>query len=103
MGIVDTKVVPDEVPQIKSTLVDWTDSLDPPNLIITTGGTGFSPRDVTPEAVKGILDREASGLVFAMMHSSLQHTPMAILSRPVAGTRKNSIIITLPGNPKAVS
>merc|ERR1712130_687252 len=64
--IVDTKVVPDEVPQIKSTLVDWTDSLDPPNLIITTGGTGFSPRDVTPEAVKGILDREASGLVFAM-------------------------------------
>lgn len=94
-------LVPDDVEAIRAAIRNWTDGEDRPHLVITTGGTGFSPRDVTPEAVKPLFDKEAPGLVFSMISHSLKHTPMAVLSRPVAGTRNQSIILTLPGNPKA--
>lgn len=94
-------VVPDEFDIIKGTLVVWCDevSLD---LIITTGGTGFGPRDVTPEATKEVIEREAPGLAEAMRARGLQITPHAILSRAVAGIRGHTLIVNLPGSPKAV-
>jgi gephyrin len=72
------------------------------HLLLTTGGTGFAPRDVTPEAVGQLLERHASGLLFAIMQASTAATPMGALARPVAGTRRRTLIITLPGSPKAV-
>ncbi|MBM4466924.1 MAG: MogA/MoaB family molybdenum cofactor biosynthesis protein, partial [Chloroflexi bacterium] len=88
-------VVPDEFDIIKGTLVVWCDevSLD---LIITTGGTGFGPRDVTPEATKEVIEREAPGLAEAMRARGLQITPHAILSRAVAGIRGHTLIVNLP-------
>jgi gephyrin len=100
-----TALVEDDVDAIQGVIRGWTDAANEdsrPHLIITTGGTGFTPRDVTPEAVKGLLERDAPGLAFLMTHASLQHTPMAALSRAVAGTRGQTLILTLPGNPKAV-
>lgn len=100
-----TACVPDERSAITSKLIEWSDgySIDAhSHVILTTGGTGFSPRDITPESVTSILDREASGFVFAMLQASFQATPMAALSRPVAGTRFRTIILTLPGSPKAI-
>ena len=79
--------------------MDWSDNKEV-NLIITTGGTGFAPRDVTPEATKEIIDREAHGLVHAMMAGSLNVTPMAMLSRLVCGIRGKTLIVNLPGNTK---
>ncbi len=93
-------IVPDEIKLIQETLVAWCDEVNL-DVILTTGGTGFSPRDVTPEATTGILDRLAPGLVEAMRASSLKVTPHAMLSRAVAGTRGSSVIINLPGSPKA--
>ncbi len=94
-------IVPDEIDLIKATLVKWVDeySLD---LIITTGGTGFAPRDITPEATRLVIEREAPGLVFAMLRDSLAVTPHAMLSRMVAGIRGQTLIVNLPGSPKAV-
>jgi len=94
-------VVPDELTVIRDTLLEWTDSLAL-DLILTTGGTGLAPRDVTPEATLAVLDREAPGLVEAMRAASLRITPHAMLSRAVAGVRKGTLIINLPGSPKAV-
>ncbi|XP_028398676.1 gephyrin-like [Dendronephthya gigantea] len=91
------KCVPDDVEQIKSALLKWTD-VDHVNLILTTGGTGFSPRDVTPEATKCVITREAPGLVLQMISKSLEVTPMAMLSRPVCGIRSETLIINLPGS-----
>ena len=94
-------IVPDEIDVIKDTLVKWVDEyyLD---LIFTTGGTGFAPRDITPEATRLVIEREAPGLVFAMLRDSLAVTPHAMLSRMVAGIRGQTLIVNLPGSPKAV-
>lgn len=94
-------IIPDEIGLIKDTLVEWVDRhrLD---LIFTSGGTGFAPRDVTPEATRQVIEKEAPGLVFAMLRDSLAVTPHAMLSRMVAGIRGQTLIINLPGSPKAV-
>ena len=101
MDVVAIKVVPDDVDQIQAVVKEWADS-DIVDLILTSGGTGLSPRDVTPEAVKGVLDKEIPGFPIAMLESSRKITAKAILSRPVAGIRKRTLIVTLPGKPKAV-
>ena len=94
-------VVPDERMIIAGTLLTWADEvvLD---LVLTTGGTGFAPRDVTPEATRDVIEREAPGLAEAMRAASLQITPHAMLSRAVAGIRGRTLIVNLPGSPKAV-
>ncbi|UCC87226.1 MAG: MogA/MoaB family molybdenum cofactor biosynthesis protein [Anaerolineales bacterium] len=99
--VAEYAVVPDEFNRIRDTLISWADQrqLD---LILTTGGTGFAPRDVTPEATKAVLNREAPGLIFAMLRDSLAATPHAMLSRAAAGLRGRTLIVNLPGSPKAV-
>ena len=94
-----TDIVPDEIDLIAAKLCEWADEscLD---LILTTGGTGVSPRDVTPEATMQVLDRIIPGFGELMRAESLKKTPMAILSRAVAGVRKQTLIINLPGSPK---
>jgi molybdopterin adenylyltransferase len=95
-----TIVVPDELEIIRETLAAWADegSVD---IILTTGGTGFAPRDVTPEATGLVIDRNAPGLAEAMRFEGRKVTPHAILSRAITGIRGNVLIINLPGNPKA--
>ncbi len=97
--VTQTDIVPDEISAIEERLRQWSDS-GKNNLILTTGGTGFTPRDVTPEATKAVLDRDAPGLAEAMRAGSLTITPHAMLSRSVAGIRKKTLIINLPGSPK---
>ena len=94
-------IVPDEQPVIAAALRAWADEakLD---LVLTTGGTGFAPRDVTPEASREVIEREAPGLAEAMRAASLRVTPHAMLSRAVAGIRGRTLIVNLPGSPKAV-
>jgi len=99
--VVEYAIVPDERELIKKKLVDWSDS-GKVDLIITTGGTGLAPRDVTPEATLDVIDRIAPGFAEVMRAESLKKTPHAMLSRAVAGTRKKTLIINLPGSPKAV-
>ncbi|KAI1807218.1 hypothetical protein F4811DRAFT_550173 [Daldinia bambusicola] len=100
--LVDTKIVPDAVAQIQQQLKLWADvESDHINLILTTGGTGFAVADNTPEAVSALIIKPAPGLVHAMLAASLNITPFAMMSRPIAGIRNKSIIITLPGSPKA--
>ena len=94
-------VVPDDVNIIKGTLMVWADEVGL-DLIITTGGTGFGPRDVTPEATKAVIEREAPGLAEAMRAEGLKATPHAMLSRAVCGIRGRTLIVNLPGSPKAV-
>ncbi|MGH0142714.1 UNVERIFIED_CONTAM: hypothetical protein FKN15_028046 [Acipenser sinensis] len=99
-GIISAyKIVPDEKDEIKETLVDWCDEKEL-NLILTTGGTGFAPRDVTPEATKEVIEREAPGMALAMLMGSLHVTPLGMLSRPVCGIRGKTLIINLPGSKK---
>ncbi|XP_037397878.1 gephyrin a isoform X4 [Pygocentrus nattereri] len=99
-GIISAyKIVPDEVDEIKETLVDWCDEKEL-NLILTTGGTGFAPRDVTPEATREVIEREAPGMALAMLMGSLNVTPLGMLSRPVCGIRGKTLIINLPGSKK---
>ncbi|XP_039182821.1 gephyrin isoform X2 [Crotalus tigris] len=106
------KIVPDEIEEIKETLIDWCDEKEL-NLILTTGGTGFAPRDVTPEkfptfpfcglqrgATKEVIEREAPGMALAMLMGSLNVTPLGMLSRPVCGIRGKTLIINLPGSKK---
>lgn len=90
-------VVPDDVDVIEARLRDLAGSVP---LVVTTGGTGFGPRDVTPEATRRVLEREAPGLIHAMLAAGLEHTPMAALSRGVAGTVGDTLIINLPGSPR---
>lgn len=94
-------IVPDAQPIIQSTLAVWCDQMGL-GLILTTGGTGFAPRDVTPEATRAVIERETPGLVEAMRAASLRITPHAMLSRAAAGMRGRTLIVNLPGSPKAV-
>lgn len=92
-------LIPDDFEQIVSTLEKWIDSLAP-DLILTTGGTGVSPRDITPEATGKVIDRELPGFAERMRQESLKKTPHAIISRAIAGIRQRTLIINLPGSPK---
>ena len=94
-------IVPDEREMIAETLRTYADENEL-DLVLTTGGTGFAPRDVTPEATREVVDREAPGLAEAMRAASLSITPHAMLSRAVAGIRGRTLIVNLPGSPKAV-
>ncbi|MDQ2887106.1 MAG: MogA/MoaB family molybdenum cofactor biosynthesis protein [Chloroflexota bacterium] len=95
-------VVPDEYEQIAATLRAWCDE-EHLHVILTTGGTGLGPRDVTPEATKAVIEREAQGIAEALRAISLQYTRKAMLSRGIAGVRGHTLIINLPGSPKAVN
>jgi len=97
--VTQTDIVADEISAIEKRLCHWSDS-EKINVILTTGGTGFTPRDVTPEATQAVLDRKAPGLAEAMRAGSLTITPHAMLSRAVAGIRKKTLIVNLPGSPK---
>jgi molybdenum cofactor synthesis domain-containing protein len=98
--VVKTAIVPDEQDQIRAELVEWCDG-NIADVILTTGGTGFAPRDVTPEATLSIVERQAPGLAEAMRLESLKITPHAMLSRAGAGIRKRTLIVNFPGSPKA--
>lgn len=93
------EVVADDNAAIQDILIEWSDSgiLD---VILTSGGTGFAPRDITPEATTAVIDRPTPGLVEAMRQNSFAITPHAMLSRAVAGIRKRTLIVNLPGSPK---
>ncbi|MCJ1394414.1 hypothetical protein MMC18_007292 [Xylographa bjoerkii] len=93
-------IVPDDISRIQDMIHGWCDNAQYFNLIVTSGGTGFAQKDHTPEAISPLIDRHAPGLVHAMLAASMQITPFAMMSRPVAGVRKNTLIITLPGSPK---
>ncbi|UCC82074.1 MAG: MogA/MoaB family molybdenum cofactor biosynthesis protein [Gemmatimonadota bacterium] len=100
-SLAERRVVPDEAPEIAAVLTGWADraKLD---LVLTTGGTGFGPRDVTPEATSGVLERPAPGLAEALRAAGMQSTPFAALSRGVAGIRGSCLIVNLPGSEGAV-
>ncbi len=99
--VVSYQIVPDEYEEILAILIDWCDreGLD---LILTTGGTGLSPRDVTPEATRAALEKEIPGISEALRAYGLRFTPHAMLSRGLAGIRGKTLIINLPGSPRAV-
>jgi molybdopterin adenylyltransferase len=94
-------IIPDEAPLIAKKLRDWADEgrID---VILTTGGTGLGPRDVTPEATLSVIDKEVPGLAEIMRVKTFEKTPMSVLSRAVAGVRQKCLIINMPGNPRAV-
>jgi len=92
-------ILPDDESAIRATLIEWADS-GTVDVILTSGGTGFAPRDITPEATRAIIEREAPGLVETMRAESLKKTPHAMLSRAIAGIRKRTLIVNLPGSPK---
>lgn len=94
-------MIPDEQDQIQDILIRCADEMQIP-LVLTTGGTGFSKRDVTPEATKAVIEKEALGIAEAMRLESLKITPMGMLSRATAGIRGNTLIVNLPGSEKAV-
>ena len=98
-SVTKQSILPDDESAIREILVNWADSAEL-DVILTTGGTGFSPRDVTPEATRAVIEREAPGLSEAMRAASLKITPHAMLSRIVTGIRRKTLIINLPGSPK---
>ncbi len=97
-NVIKTRIVPDERTHITDVLLEWVDrkGLD---LIVTTGGTGLSPRDVTPQATQEVLDYQVPGMAEAMRSASLKKTPHAMLSRAIAGVRGSCLLINLPGSP----
>lgn len=99
--VVAQEVLSDDLEPLALKLAEFADRPDV-NLIVTTGGTGFAPRDNTPEATRSVIEREAPGLAEAMRMESLKHTPMAMVSRGVCGIRSGTLIVNLPGSPKAV-
>jgi molybdopterin adenylyltransferase len=98
-SVVRQSLLPDNEPSIRDMLTSWVDSSEM-DVILTTGGTGFSPRDVTPEATRAVIEREVPGLAEAMRAASLKVTPHAMLSRIVTGIRGKTLIVNLPGSPK---
>ena len=94
-------VVPDEKAEIEKALIYLCDDVKV-DVVFTTGGTGFAPRDVTPEATKAVIERQAPGIAEGIRQKSMEITPKAMLSRAVSGIRKSTLIINLPGSPKAV-
>jgi molybdopterin adenylyltransferase len=98
--VVHVSILPDDFESIVALLIAWTDQ-EKLDLIVTTGGTGLSPRDVTPQATLQAIDYEIPGMAEAMRMQSLQKTPHAMVSRAVVGVRKQTMIINLPGSPKA--
>ena len=94
-------VVPDEKAEIEKALIYLCDDVKA-DVVFTTGGTGFAPRDVTPEATKAVIEREAPGIAEGIRQKSMEITPKAMLSRAVSGIRGKTLIINLPGSPKAV-
>lgn len=99
--IVATKIVSDDLEPLIQTMLEFANRPDV-NLLVTTGGTGFAPRDNTPEATLAIIERATPGLAEAMRVETMKHTPMAMISRGVCGIRSGTLIINLPGSPKAV-
>jgi len=98
--VVDRRVVPDEVEQIAMALRSMSQEA---RLVVSTGGTGFGPRDVTPEATRTVIDREAPGLFHLMMAKGIEKTEMAALSRGVVGSTGRSLVVNVPGSPKGAS
>ena len=98
--VIKKVVLPDEKTLLENEMINMCDNLNV-NLLLTTGGTGFSKRDITPEATKAVIERKALGIVEAIRFYSLQITKRAMLSRATSGIRKNTLIINLPGSPKA--
>ncbi|KAK3070803.1 hypothetical protein LTR53_009808 [Teratosphaeriaceae sp. CCFEE 6253] len=96
----ETRIVPDNVLDIQRAITGWTNGAEPFNLALTSGGTGFTPKDVTPEAVTPLIHKHAPGLIHGMLAASLKVTPFAMMARPVAGVRNSTLIVTLPGSPK---
>jgi molybdenum cofactor synthesis domain-containing protein len=94
-------VVPDDTARIVPLLAGWCDDLDV-DLVLTTGGTGLTPRDVTPEATRGVLEKEAPGIVEEIRRRGVSKTPYSALSRGVAGTRGGTLVVNLPGSPGGV-
>ena len=99
--IIATKILSDDLDPLIESLIDFADR-DDVNLIITTGGTGLGPRDNTPEATQLVIEREAPGIAEAIRAESIKVTPMAMISRGVCGVRSGTLIVNLPGSPKAV-
>lgn len=99
--VVATKILSDDLDPLIESLIDFADR-DDVNLIITTGGTGLGPRDNTPEATQLVIEREVPGIAEAIRAESLKVTPMAMISRGVCGVRSGTLIVNLPGSPKAV-
>ncbi len=102
MEIVGRRIIPDEKEIIRQMLLEWCNGGDA-DLILTTGGTGVSPRDVTPDATREVIDREIPGMAEAMRHQSAAVTPHAMISRALAGIRGRTLIINLPGSPKGAT
>lgn len=100
--VVKQEIVPDDMLTIKEKFQDWSDSGEA-DVILATGGTGFAPRDVTPEATRAVVERLTPGLDEAMRAASLEVTPHAMLSRAISGIRKRTLIINLPGSPKGAT
>jgi len=98
-SVAQKAIVPDDRTAIQDTLASWADA-GQVDVVLTTGGTGFSPRDVTPEATLAVVERQAPGIAEAMRLASLKVTPHAMLSRAVAGIRGRTLIVNLPGSPK---
>lgn len=99
--VADRALVPDDTVDIVRTLVAWCDD-DVADLVLTTGGTGLAPRDVTPEATRAVIEREAQGIAEELRRHGIASTPYATLSRGLAGVRHKTLIVNLPGSPKGV-
>jgi molybdopterin adenylyltransferase len=101
LDLAGRELIPDDVKQIEARLRHWAD-VERCELILTTGGTGVSPNDLTPEATRMVIEREIPGISHAMLEASRAHTPYWMLSRGIAGTRGGSIIINFPGSPRSI-
>ena len=99
--IAERAVVPDEAEQIVAQVIAWTDADEAPELVLVTGGTGFAPRDVTPEALGPVYDRRTPGIDEALRAASMRAKPHGMLSRGVSGIRGRTLVLSLPGSPKA--